>query len=375
MDNTATMSACNEFHRFPSLPSEIRLQIWRIALSIPRDVHIFNSGDTFSTFSHDQPPALLSICSESRREALKIYKLFFSPKSEYNFYVAFTQDTIIGSSDLYFSELQEVQKLKIKVNSTTCRFLYDNYTGLKMMEPVLRELEFIFEPGVMYGSMQEITNDIRVTTTQGWDFDPDIKIVDGKLGKYLSRFLDGRSVVVPITATIHPLLNPIVCVKGVPKRGKKKETTIRLTGDGSQISKWIKRKSKTITMTIRATSQLGIILGDFWVACWDNIHSILMLLTKFPLPVVVSFDDSHSRQLLINFAEVLLGEVVEVLSESFPQSIIHPVILLIDPIDGEIIRHCDALLVKAEVDSSGLRKGRAQVEALCRVKELVEVKK
>jgi hypothetical protein len=96
------MLTCNEFHLFPILPSEIRIKIWGIALSIPRNVTV-DCKRGVRSFSPSEPPALLQVCRESRFESLQIYKTFFRPDSRLkNLYVAFSHDLykIMGYVDV-----------------------------------------------------------------------------------------------------------------------------------------------------------------------------------------------------------------------------------------------------------------------------------
>jgi hypothetical protein len=75
------------FTLFPDLPSELRIKIWHHALSIPRIVEMEDKsyhgrslpddGVAFLSahwrFRNQNPPPLLSTCSEARSEALKAY--------------------------------------------------------------------------------------------------------------------------------------------------------------------------------------------------------------------------------------------------------------------------------------------------------------
>jgi hypothetical protein len=76
------------FTLFPDLPSELRIKIWHHALSIPRIVEMDDTryhgrsppdgGVAYMAahwhFRNQNPPPLLSTCSESRNEALNAYK-------------------------------------------------------------------------------------------------------------------------------------------------------------------------------------------------------------------------------------------------------------------------------------------------------------
>ncbi|KAK4683219.1 hypothetical protein QC764_123180 [Podospora pseudoanserina] len=78
--------APDEFHLFPFLPAELRLQIWRLALS-PRVVVL-----TQSFTSPTPPPTLLSVCHESRQESLRslvllpLINTYFHPGTDILYY-------------------------------------------------------------------------------------------------------------------------------------------------------------------------------------------------------------------------------------------------------------------------------------------------
>jgi len=194
------MLVSSEF-RLCRLPPEIRLKIWNFALSIPRNVHVFIQYRSVTSFN--EPPALLGVCCESRLEALKIYKPFlnnFLNEPTSNIYVALSQDTIVTSeafTRMWITDLKKIQKMKIEINLTS-KFLSQCISTLKNM-PDLRELELVFEQGMIYKDFRivwTVTDYIQNQITQGWDYCPEITIVDGQ----------------------------------------EKEKTIRLTAEGSQVS-------------------------------------------------------------------------------------------------------------------------------------------
>lgn len=85
------LSSKPKFTLFPKLPAEIRLMIWKAALPGPRLVDVnFQFEDSEFAFgsnlascaSPTPPPTLLSVCHESRTEALKHYSLCFAVGSE-----------------------------------------------------------------------------------------------------------------------------------------------------------------------------------------------------------------------------------------------------------------------------------------------------
>ncbi|PMD32938.1 hypothetical protein L207DRAFT_590012 [Hyaloscypha variabilis F] len=73
------------FDRFRELPKNVRLHVWLYAASVPRVVSVFemhtvkgrpNADAMFETvmISRTRPPAIISVCHESRSTALQIYK-------------------------------------------------------------------------------------------------------------------------------------------------------------------------------------------------------------------------------------------------------------------------------------------------------------
>jgi hypothetical protein len=79
------------FTRFSELPPELRIRIWGFHLSEPRIVDVYYSERTQKSgeeqydiegYAHWAtplpPPSALSVCTESRTEALKVYGLYFA---------------------------------------------------------------------------------------------------------------------------------------------------------------------------------------------------------------------------------------------------------------------------------------------------------
>jgi hypothetical protein len=208
------MATPSEFHLFQALPSELRLRIWGIALSIPRSINITCDTGTFqrgiprspkSFRSSDRPPALLHVCRESRLEALRVYKPFFQTESSPKYiYVAFSQDTIKASDSLLqflrSGELQGIRKMAIDIKDPAY-FGHFNVDILKKMQPNLIELELIVEQGELYRRHpretypQMVTGDIRqaMATDPGWRC-PEVKIVDGNTGKLFERILGDMAI-------------------------------------------------------------------------------------------------------------------------------------------------------------------------------------
>ncbi|KAK0668696.1 hypothetical protein QBC41DRAFT_118932 [Cercophora samala] len=87
------MAQQDEFHLFPLLPAELRLQIWRFSLP-PRVVVLAQSSPYSPTSftSPTPPPTLLSVCHESRQESLRSLVLlpqvntYFHPGTDILYY-------------------------------------------------------------------------------------------------------------------------------------------------------------------------------------------------------------------------------------------------------------------------------------------------
>lgn len=124
------------FTLFSSLPTELRLKIYGIALHTPRTITItcdrppFKRGRirTSQSFRSNQPtPALLHVSQESRHEALEVYKPYFKTSRINNtyvsarnsIYVSFLQDTLkFEDSMLQFlseTEVRGIQRLVLDV--------------------------------------------------------------------------------------------------------------------------------------------------------------------------------------------------------------------------------------------------------------------
>lgn len=104
-----------KFHLFPSLPPEIRTQIWAQACSQPRTIEVLQSrsGPILSSpYSSAPIPAPLHVSRESRDEALNHYQLAFTNTltASPGIYVNFTTDTIFfGHRCDFFSLLKSAR--------------------------------------------------------------------------------------------------------------------------------------------------------------------------------------------------------------------------------------------------------------------------
>ncbi|KAI1876809.1 uncharacterized protein JN550_000881 [Neoarthrinium moseri] len=65
------------FHLFSSLPAEIRLEIWQYTCCQPRVVEVYYDAAQDICTTNTPQPAALHVCTESRREASRVYKPLF----------------------------------------------------------------------------------------------------------------------------------------------------------------------------------------------------------------------------------------------------------------------------------------------------------
>jgi hypothetical protein len=72
-----------EFTRFPELPVEIRLMIWRGAFRGPKLVPLISQWSSHLPTYRPPHPSILCVSRESRLEALKHYLMFFLKAEEY----------------------------------------------------------------------------------------------------------------------------------------------------------------------------------------------------------------------------------------------------------------------------------------------------
>jgi hypothetical protein len=83
------------FTLFTSLPSELRIKIWKYSLPEPRVVPVRYNRAAKQYTSTTAPPALLHVCSESRSLFLSTYtKFVLSPKYDSAVFVDFERDHI-----------------------------------------------------------------------------------------------------------------------------------------------------------------------------------------------------------------------------------------------------------------------------------------
>ncbi|KAE9367440.1 hypothetical protein N431DRAFT_561418 [Stipitochalara longipes BDJ] len=146
------------FTLFPSLPFELRLKIWDLALSEPRTVTISCHREKLDRdrrfakafTSLTPPPPLLHVNRESRFEALSRYLPFFKTEtSEVYTYISFSQDTIkCADSVLEYMprhEVSHIERLVLEVRDAEY-FGHFHMDVVKKMER-LQELELLAAPG------------------------------------------------------------------------------------------------------------------------------------------------------------------------------------------------------------------------------------
>jgi hypothetical protein len=93
------MANLDEFKLFIALPFELRIKIWKHTFPEPRVVPVRYNRSAKQYTSNEAPPAILSVCSESRSIFLETYtKLILSPKYDSAVFVDFMQDTIFFDS-------------------------------------------------------------------------------------------------------------------------------------------------------------------------------------------------------------------------------------------------------------------------------------
>lgn len=73
-----------QFTRFPDLPPELRLKIWKIASQALRTLELFYRHIGREIRCHQAPPALLHVCHESREVGLEVYHLSFGSEKRGN---------------------------------------------------------------------------------------------------------------------------------------------------------------------------------------------------------------------------------------------------------------------------------------------------
>jgi 2EXR family len=126
----ASGDTMKNFTRFPKLPIELRLKIWR-STKEPRIIEVrfhFDCRKKKHSFFAPQP-VVLQVCHESRHEGLKSYKKAFTNKWAYNdVYFDFTTDILFINYSLsqsqmnFFLERQKTEDLtKVQRLAIPCK--------------------------------------------------------------------------------------------------------------------------------------------------------------------------------------------------------------------------------------------------------------
>ncbi|KAH8805681.1 hypothetical protein F5884DRAFT_455405 [Xylogone sp. PMI_703] len=221
----------SQFHKFPLLPSELRLKIWHVALTVPRTVDINlkrsvrpstgqRSAQSFNTTT--PIPALLHTCRESRLEGLTIYKPLFTTRQSENFiYISLTSDVIQVPANVisYFGkdECREIRSLTVHVKDLGY-FGYYNMDTLMTMS-ALKELTLLVESVVGtlwdverwvkngYHYLEPLMKDFREASIANptWER-PTVHIMDAKTGEELVVLEGG--VYVPEDGEERPIVVP-----------------------------------------------------------------------------------------------------------------------------------------------------------------------
>ncbi|EAW10137.1 2EXR domain-containing protein [Aspergillus clavatus NRRL 1] len=188
MPNDPTTTTTTTFHLFPLLPPELRLRIWSLLLSTPRNIPIacqrgiHPNSRRFARFftTPTLPPPLLHVNHESRTEALRIYTAQFqtaySPRS---IYIAFDRDVLQLPEDvlayLGADELDRVQALTIEVSDAS--YFGHFYLDVVRRMRRLRRLELVLK-------------ETRVHWRVPWDEENDTGV--GRLKEELQEAMTGE---------------------------------------------------------------------------------------------------------------------------------------------------------------------------------------
>lgn len=206
-------SSLTSFHLFAALPSEIRLRIWELAASVPRNVDIWvhplqnDNYEEFSILTGDRAsppfrpfrwrsntpvPDVLHACQESRAAALRMYHLDFGYEEEFKHFTYSTLPKIyinpdadrvcimdhpsIEEPDWGYPELLQkcavngTRRLAIRVDPYSAGYYAEVDAWLN---PMLEEITF-FAPlttPLEYRTI-ETFQDETVISIDGWAFEP-----------------------------------------------------------------------------------------------------------------------------------------------------------------------------------------------------------
>jgi hypothetical protein len=144
-DSSVVQDSTAAFPQFRSLPTDLRLQIFRIICQVSRVVDVTRGSrdGAFASMSvgkppnntfrvcyhtHTVPPVMLSVCSESRKEALQIYE---TPFSHPGLFINFSLDYLYlrqyqPTTWYFFLQLVQGKRAKVVMDSKVCGQVYNN---------------------------------------------------------------------------------------------------------------------------------------------------------------------------------------------------------------------------------------------------------
>lgn len=204
------MSTLTTFHLFPTLPSEIRIKVWNLALSLPRVVTVscekerLNRTRRFakSFISQTAVPALLHTCRESRLEGFLTYVPMFKTDTSPNYtYISFEHDTIQCEDNIleYIGgeEVERLQRMILEVKDAA--YFGHFHMDVLMRMGKLKELDLLVQEEVISWNRERryvdgLISDFEQARNKdpGWEC-PRVRILDRNTGKELSVIPGGAA--------------------------------------------------------------------------------------------------------------------------------------------------------------------------------------
>lgn len=145
LKSTQSPTSTDTFTLFPLLPPEIRLKIWQTIAAEPQTVELSCTPSSSYLpngrwFSHSKPPAIFSICSESRAVALAQYTILtFSPDQIGvpwpRLYLNFSVDTLWLCKDLCATSARDLLEKNQQLQKQL-RFLVVEEKLWKVLNPI-----------------------------------------------------------------------------------------------------------------------------------------------------------------------------------------------------------------------------------------------
>jgi hypothetical protein len=160
------------FPLFGSLPSELRIKIWKHAFPKPRIVHVRYNRAVQQYTSKSRPPALLYVCVESRSLFLSTYtNLILSPRHESAVFIDFERDTLFfdhldcspdGDLSLDLARSPHSKRiLRCAIDSQLWEvlrvFRYESLSEVKLM-PNLKTIALVMSKDYERGTQHRITD-------------------------------------------------------------------------------------------------------------------------------------------------------------------------------------------------------------------------